>query len=310
MADIFLSYSTEDQDWAKVVAMALEQSGWSVWWDREIPVGRTWDEVLEEEIANARCIVVLWSPAASDWVKNEARDAKNRRILIPALIEPTRLPMEFRHIQTADLTAWKPGERSVEFEKLLAGLRRLLGQSDEARMAENSRSPEARSEPPPQVGAQLVARASSADEAATGQRVPLPPPAPKPKRTKKTEAIVDYSDRTGVFTGSASNKTYNATGKASLEVFEIENFGRSVSARSGFSEGLYSKGTLVGTIDEEYRLELVGIISSFQSGGSFDCRLRCRFVGLDRIEGEYFLEPRAWNFLSAKQHGELALVRE
>jgi hypothetical protein len=180
MADIFLSYSNEDRDRAKIVAMALEPSGWSVWWDREIPVGRTWDEVLEEEIENARAIVVLWSPAsvASDWVKNEARDAKKRRILIPALIEPAKLPMEFRHIQTADLTAWKPGEQSVEFEKVLAGLRRLLGRSDEAHMAANFRSPETPTKPPPHVGTQPVAKASSADEAATGQRIPSPPSAP------------------------------------------------------------------------------------------------------------------------------------
>jgi len=89
------------------------------------------------------------------------------------------------------------------------------------------------------------------------------------------EASADYSERMGTFVGSAINKTREVptTGKVSLEIFKIENSGRSVSARFEFSEGLYSKGTLVGAIDED-RLQLVGIISSISSGGSFDCRLR------------------------------------
>jgi TIR domain len=80
MADIFVSYANEDRDRAKVVAVALEHSGWSVWWDREVAIGRTWDETIEEEIEKARSVVVLWSPRSvtSDWVKNEARDAKSR----------------------------------------------------------------------------------------------------------------------------------------------------------------------------------------------------------------------------------------
>jgi hypothetical protein len=40
MADIFVSYSSKDRDRAKGVAMTLEQQGWSVWWDLQIPVGR------------------------------------------------------------------------------------------------------------------------------------------------------------------------------------------------------------------------------------------------------------------------------
>ena len=39
---------------------------------------------------------------------------------------PTKFPIEFRHIQTADLTSWTPGEPNPEFEKLLAGLHQLL----------------------------------------------------------------------------------------------------------------------------------------------------------------------------------------
>jgi hypothetical protein len=131
MADVFVSYSRRDRIRAEALAAALARYGWSVWWDPEIPIGMSFDEVLEEEIAKARSVVVLWSPASvtSDWVKNEAREAKSRRILIPATIELAKVPMEFRHLQTADLTIWNAGEPHAEFEKLVTGLGRLLGRS-------------------------------------------------------------------------------------------------------------------------------------------------------------------------------------
>jgi hypothetical protein len=58
-----------------------------------------------------------------------SRDAKERYILVPALIKQTRLPIEFPHIQTADLTEWK--EPSPEFDKVLAALDQFLERQPE-----------------------------------------------------------------------------------------------------------------------------------------------------------------------------------
>ena len=41
MSDIFLSYASDDRSRARSLAEALEAQGWSVWWDRIIPAGRT-----------------------------------------------------------------------------------------------------------------------------------------------------------------------------------------------------------------------------------------------------------------------------
>jgi hypothetical protein len=89
MSDIFISYSSEDRERARTLAHALEERGWSVWWDREIPLGRSYDEVIEQALNGARCMLVLWTAAsaASEWVRSEASEGKRRGILVPVFLE-------------------------------------------------------------------------------------------------------------------------------------------------------------------------------------------------------------------------------
>lgn len=131
MSDIFISYASKDREHAKALAGALESNGWSVWWDREIPFGKSFDEVIEENLAVARCVIVIWSnnSISSEWVKNEAREARVRHLLIPVLVDDVKLPLEFRDVQTANLIGWYPGNSFVEFEKLVRQLRKLLNKS-------------------------------------------------------------------------------------------------------------------------------------------------------------------------------------
>src|SRR4030095_8951461 len=89
MADLFISYARSDRPRAEQLAHALERAGWSVWWDREIPPGRSFDEVIEEALSLARCVIVLWSEASvrSEWVKTEASEAAQRRMLVPIIAD-------------------------------------------------------------------------------------------------------------------------------------------------------------------------------------------------------------------------------
>src|SRR5215213_9343133 len=106
MGGIFISYATPDRDAARAIAGALETYGWPVWWDRLIPAGKAWREAIDKALGEAGCVLVLWSPAAnrSEWVQDEAAEARKRRVLIPVRIagdaEP---PLGFRAIQAADL---------------------------------------------------------------------------------------------------------------------------------------------------------------------------------------------------------------
>jgi len=124
MADIFISYANEDRERAGRLANALESCGWTVWWDRKIIAGQAFDQAIERQLETAKCVVVLWSrnSIASEWVKNEAAVAAERGVLVPALIERVKLPLEFRRKQTADLAGWDGDAAHEGFQSLYGGV--------------------------------------------------------------------------------------------------------------------------------------------------------------------------------------------
>ena len=142
MNDIFLSYDSSDRATAQKYADALESLGWSVWWDREIPLGKAFDQVIEEELNGARCVIVLWSKEAvrSRWVKTEAAAAADRECLIPVLIEDVAIPFEFKRIQTAMLMNWRGDATDPEFSPLIQAVRQMLGQPPPSSLLASQRS--------------------------------------------------------------------------------------------------------------------------------------------------------------------------
>jgi formylglycine-generating enzyme required for sulfatase activity len=124
MADIFISYASEDRERAGRIAGVLESCGWSVWWDRKIAAGQAFDEAIERELEAAKCVIVLWSQASinSEWVKNEAAEASARGVLVPALLDRVKLPLEFRRRQAADLVGWDGNPNQEGFQTLCSGV--------------------------------------------------------------------------------------------------------------------------------------------------------------------------------------------
>lgn len=120
MADIFISYSGEDKTNVKLIAEILERQGWTVWWDRQIPIGKKFDTVIEEELSKAHCVIVIWTKrsVASEWVKNEANEASQLGKLVPVLLENVPLPLAFKRTETALLTDWKGEPDHLELSLL------------------------------------------------------------------------------------------------------------------------------------------------------------------------------------------------
>ena len=85
MADIFISYSKQDQDEAHLLATFLEAEGYSVWWDTSLLSGESFRKVIMTELGRARAVIVIWTEHSihSDWVQSEAGRAHADRKLIP-----------------------------------------------------------------------------------------------------------------------------------------------------------------------------------------------------------------------------------
>ncbi|MES1203734.1 MAG: toll/interleukin-1 receptor domain-containing protein, partial [Pseudomonadota bacterium] len=61
MADVFISYSSEDRERVRPLAEALEQRGLSVWWDRAQAAGDEYAWTIQKALDEARVVVVVWS---------------------------------------------------------------------------------------------------------------------------------------------------------------------------------------------------------------------------------------------------------
>lgn len=128
MSDIFISYASEDREWVRGLASEFEAQGWSVWWDRNIPTGRSFTAVIEEALGEAKAIVVVWTTQSikKQWVQNEAREGMARDSLYPVMRGELKIPLEFGHLQSAQLGDWRPGQPSPAFDQLVQDLSKKL----------------------------------------------------------------------------------------------------------------------------------------------------------------------------------------
>ncbi|MDP1554697.1 MAG: toll/interleukin-1 receptor domain-containing protein, partial [Hyphomonas sp.] len=126
MADIFLSYSRADRPKAQMVAEALIAEGFSVWWDKVLRAGQTYDEVTEGMLRDSDVVIVLWSAVSvkSKWVRAEATLGQRTSALIPAMIEDAERPIMFELTQSADLIGWEGDRSDPRWKEFVADIRR------------------------------------------------------------------------------------------------------------------------------------------------------------------------------------------
>lgn len=108
MADVFISYARENNAEALLLQGLLQESGFSVWRDNQLEPRKRWDAQIEEQLAEAKAVVVLWTPhaARSEWVRIEAEFARNSGKLVPTLCHTCDVPIAFSLIQAVDLRGW------------------------------------------------------------------------------------------------------------------------------------------------------------------------------------------------------------
>lgn len=128
MGDVFISYAREDEARITVLVHALQARGLSVFWDRQIPPGRTWREHIGTALAQARCVIVAWSSHSIDsqFVAEEADDGKRRGILLPVLLDAVMPPLGFRSLQAADLCDLRTDSLPAGFGLLVSSIEAVL----------------------------------------------------------------------------------------------------------------------------------------------------------------------------------------
>ncbi|WP_265529282.1 TIR domain-containing protein [Sphingomicrobium marinum] len=126
MADIFLSYARADQARVEKLAVALEEAGYSLWWDRDIEGGHHFAKDIQRELELAKIIIVAWSKISveSHWVLDEAGYARDEGKLLPIALDNTLPPLGFRQVQALDFAKW-PRDRAG-LAKLTSALDRRL----------------------------------------------------------------------------------------------------------------------------------------------------------------------------------------
>jgi TIR domain len=170
VANVFVSYARRDRERVLALVSALEHEGLSVWWDPNLVPGKRFRDIIARELEAADSVVVVWTAASiqSDYVQDEAEDARERGVLVPVKLEPVKPPAGFRQVQAADLSQWTGSNQHPEFRVLLSAVHTLIeaARADEV----EARADPAAASPAPR---QALAAASPviASQAASSQPV-------------------------------------------------------------------------------------------------------------------------------------------
>ena len=174
MSEIFVSYARATATEAQAVAEALRALGYGVWRDDELPAHRLYAEVIEERLATAKAVVVIWSAAAakSQWVRAEADVAREAGILVQLSIDGSIPPLPFNQIQCADMAGWTGDPDAPGWRKVLGSVAELMAA-------------------PPRAPATPAAPAAASAAFVAPARPPLPLP------TRPSIAVMPFANFSG-----------------------------------------------------------------------------------------------------------------
>jgi hypothetical protein len=128
MADVFISYASEDRNRVRPLADALQQRGFKLWWDRSLAAGQDYTAIIERELKTAKAVIVVWTQAsaASTFVRDEAGRARDDGRLVPVMLDRVDLPLGFGAFQAEDFTRWNGGANAPQMQILEEALKAKL----------------------------------------------------------------------------------------------------------------------------------------------------------------------------------------
>lgn len=136
MADVFISYKSRMRPRVREIAAALEELGVTVWFDHELEAGQSFTAVINAELGKARCVVVCWTPDAFapedgsevSWVEAEASIARERKVIVPIMLERVPLKAPWNMFHTERMMDWPAGAHDFPaWQSMLEAVGRNLG---------------------------------------------------------------------------------------------------------------------------------------------------------------------------------------
>ena len=131
MADLFVSYKTEDRARVKPLVDALRAQGYSIWWDEHIGAGDQWRDEILRHLEAARVVIVVWSKHSigpqGSFVRDEATRALRRGTYVPVRIDEVEPPLGFGETQAINLQGWSKGRSNPKYQSLLAAITARIG---------------------------------------------------------------------------------------------------------------------------------------------------------------------------------------
>jgi TIR domain len=106
MADVFISFASNDAQRVARIHARLIAHGFDVWWMRNLLPGESPIKTVSRELLAARNVLLAWSRSAeeSPYVEGEIMHAFGARKLLPVRIEKWAWPAFLSSVQYVDMT--------------------------------------------------------------------------------------------------------------------------------------------------------------------------------------------------------------
>jgi len=126
VAQVFISYKSSERNEVAKIAVGLQGSGFTVWWDHALLGGQDYSTVIDREIAAAKVVMPIWSKESikSRWVSAEAERGWDK--LFPVRIDDVQPPLPYNKLHTLDLQGWSGDADDPRWQRLVADLQAIV----------------------------------------------------------------------------------------------------------------------------------------------------------------------------------------
>ncbi len=159
-ADVFISYKSDEEEYARKIRSVLEANGISCWMAPDsIPLGSNYMKQIPLAIDGCRVMIILLSEKSQNsvWVKNEFSQAVTKnKLIIPYVIQDCPLQDEFAFSMSTMQQVYAYKDEQAAMEKVVHDIREALGKENPPNVQINIVAPPKKTNPMPYVLAALA----------------------------------------------------------------------------------------------------------------------------------------------------------